>query len=325
MRQISFAEALNEALREEMRREPCIFVMGEDVGRMGGLFKVTKGLLEEFGADRVIDTPISEAAIAGAGVGSALVGARPVIEFQFLDFITLGMDQIVNHAAKLRYMTGGTVAVPLVLRAPVCGGVGLGAQHSQSLEAWFVHVPGLRVVMPSTPADAKGLLKSAIRDDNPVLFLEHRLLYSQIGPVPEVDYAIPMGSADVKRIGSDLTIAATGRTVSLSLGAAEKLAEEGIDVEVIDPRTLKPLDTAMILESVRKTNRLVVVNDGWRTCGFAAELMAVVVEECFFELDAPIQRVCSRDVPMPTAPALQKVVMVSEEDILRACRAAVAA
>jgi pyruvate/2-oxoglutarate/acetoin dehydrogenase E1 component len=320
---MSFAEALNQALREEMQKDSCVFVMGEDIGRMGGLFKVTKGLLEEFGEDRVIDTPISEAAIAGAGVGSAMVGARPVIEFQFLDFITLGMDQLVNHAAKLRYMTGGSVSVPLVVRAPICGGVGLGAQHSQSLEAWFAHVPGLKVVMPSTPADAKGLLKSAIRDHNPVLFLEHRLLYAQTGPVPEDDFAIGIGLADVKRIGKDLTIAATGRTVPLSLAAAEKLAGEGIDVEVIDPRTIKPLDKTTIVNSVKKTNRLVVVSDGWRTCGYAAEVMAMVVEECFFDLDAPIQRVCGKDVPMPVAPALQRAVMVSEEDILRACRVAV--
>jgi pyruvate dehydrogenase E1 component beta subunit len=323
MIQMSFAEALNQALQEEMRRDSCVFVMGEDIGRMGGLFKVTKGLLEEFGANRVIDSPISEAAIAGAGVGSALVGARPVIEFQFLDFITLAMDQVVNHAAKLRYMTGGSVSVPLVIRAPVCGGVGLGAQHSQSLEAWFVHVPGLKVVMPSTPADAKGLLKSAIQDPNPVIFLEHRLLYGQTGPVPEADFSIPIGSADVKRSGKDLTIAATGRTVPLSLAAAEKLAGEGIDVEVIDPRTIKPLDTATIVNSVKKTNRLVVVSDGWRTGGYAAEIMAVVIEECFFDLDAPIQRVCGKDVPMPAAAALQKAAMVSENDILTACRIAV--
>lgn len=323
MRQTSFAEALNQALREEMRKDSCVFVMGEDIGRMGGLFNVTKGLLEEFGVDRVIDTPISEAAIAGAGVGSALVGARPVIEFQFLDFITLAMDQVVNHAAKLRYMTGGSVSVPLVLRAPVCGGVGLGAQHSQSLEAWFVHVPGLKVVMPSTPADAKGLLKSAIRDDNPVLFLEHRLLYAQTGPVPEADVSISIGLADVKRTGKDVTIVATGRTVPLSLSVAEKLAREGIDAEVVDPRTIKPLDKATIVNSVKKTNRLVVVSDGWRTCGYAAEVMAMVVEECFFDLDAPIQRVCGKDVPMPVAPALQRAAMVSEEDILGACRVAV--
>jgi len=326
MKTISYVEALNEALKEEMRRDALVFVMGEDVGKMGGLFKVTQGLWEEFGPQRVIDTPISEAAIAGAGVGSALVGARPVIEFQFLDFITIAMDQIVNHAAKLRYMTGGMVSVPLVVRAPVCGGIGLGAQHSQSLEAWFAHVPGLKVVMPSTPADAKGLLKSAIRDDNPVLFLEHRLLYAQSGSVPEdIEYFVPLGLADVKRFGTDITVVATGRTLLLALTAASILAPEGIEIEVIDPRTLKPLDTATIVQSVKKTNRLVIVNDGWRTCGYAAELMAVMMEECFFDLDAPIQRVCTKDVPMPVAPSLQNAVMVSEEDIATACRAVLTA
>ena len=323
-REISYVEALNEALREEMRKDPLVFVMGEDVGKLGGLFRVTKGLLEEFGPQRVIDTPISEAAIAGGGVGSALVGARPVIEFQFLDFITIAMDQIVNHAAKLRYMSGGSVSIPLVIRAPVCAGVSLGAQHSQSLEAWFVHVPGLKVVMPSDAADAKGLLKSAIRDDNPVLFLEHRLLYSQVGPVQEDEFLVPLGSAAVKRSGKDLTIVATGRTVSVSLAAAGKLSQEGIEVEVIDPRTLKPLDTASIFRSVRKTNRLVVVSDGWRTCGYAAELMACVSEECFFDLDAPIQRVCTKDAPMPMAPSLQQAVMVSEAEVVSACRRAMA-
>jgi pyruvate dehydrogenase E1 component beta subunit len=305
-----------------MRRDALVFVMGEDVGKMGGLFKVTRGLLEEFGSHRVIDTPISEAAIAGAGVGSALVGTRPVIEFQFLDFITIAIDQIVNHAAKLRYMTGGMVSQPLVIRAPVGAGIGLGAQHSQSLEAWFVHVPGLKVVMPSTPADAKGLLKSAIRDDNPVLFLEHRLLYAQTGPVHEdSEYSVPLGIADVKRDGTDITVVATGRTVQLALSAASVLSAEGIQIEVIDPRTLKPLDTATISKSVKKTNRLVIVNDGWRTCGYAAELMAVMMEECFFDLDAPIQRVCTKDASMPVATALQKAVMVSEGDITTACRA----
>jgi pyruvate/2-oxoglutarate/acetoin dehydrogenase E1 component len=324
-RTISYLEALNEALKEEMRRDALVFAMGEDVGRMGGLFKVTQGLLEEFGAQRVIDTPISEAAIAGAGVGAALVGTRPVIELQFIDFITIAMDQIVNHAAKLRYMTGGMVSVPLVVRAPICGGIGLGAQHSQSLEAWLVHVPGLKVVMPSTPADAKGLLKSSIRDGNPVLFLEHRLLYAQTGPVPDdPDYLVPLGVADVKRTGSDITVIATGRTVPLALAAATTLAPEGVEIEVIDPRTLKPLDTAAIFQSARKTNHVVIVNDGWRTCGYAAELMAVIIEECFFDLEAPIQRVCTKDVPMPVAAALQKAVMVSEEDITIACRAVLA-
>ncbi len=320
----SYADGLNEALREEMTRDPLVFVLGEDVGGMGGLFSVTKGLLGEFGPQRVIDTPISEAAIAGAGVGSALVGARPVIEFQFQDFITIAMDQIVNHAAKLRYMSGGMVSIPLVIRAPVCTGVGLGAQHSQSLEAWFVHVPGIKVVMPSDPADAKGLLKSAIRDNNPVIFLESRMLYSTIGPIPSGEHLVPLGSAAIKRAGNDLTIVATGRTVALALSAAQKLSREGFEADVIDPRTLKPLDSATILQSVRKTNRLVVVSDGSRTCGYAAEIMAGVIEDCFFELDAPPQRVCTRDVPMPVAPSLQKAVMVSEEKILSACRTTLA-
>ena len=322
---MSFVEALNEALKEEMRRDSSVFVMGEDVGRMGGLFKVTKGLLEEFGAQRVMDTPISEAALAGAGVGSALAGARPVVEFQFMDFTGLAMDQIANHAAKLRYMTGGMISVPLVMRAPICGGVGLGAQHSQSLEAWFAHVPGLKVVMPSTASDAKGLLKSAIRDPNPVLFLEHRLLYAQTGPVPEGEHLLPLSSARVMRTGKDITVIATGRTVPLSLAAAEKLFGEGVEVEVVDPRTLSPADTATLFRSVKKTNRLVVVSDGWRTCGYAAEVVALVAEECFYDLEAPIQRVCAPDVPMPVASKLQKAVMVNEEDILGACRKVLAA
>src|SRR4051812_39930514 len=275
-RELSFGGALNEALKEEMRRDPNVFLLGEDVGRLGGLFKVTAGLLQEFGSARVIDSPISEAAIAGAGIGAAMVGLRPVIEFQFMDFMTIAMDQIVNHAAKIRYMTGGQVSVPLVIRTPVCGGVSLGAQHSQSLEAWFAHIPGLKVVMPSSPADAKGLLKSAIRDDNPVLFLEHRLLYAQSGPVPVEDYVVPLGCADVKRAGDDMTVVATGRTVNLALAAAAKLAAEGIAIEVVEPRTLKPLDSAVIERSVKKTNRAVVVSDGSRTCGYGAELAATI-------------------------------------------------
>jgi len=279
----TFVEALNQALREEMQRDSNVFTLGEDVGRMGGLFKVTQGLLETFGPDRVIDTPISEAALAGAGIGAALVGLRPVVEFQFVDFITIAMDQIVNHAAKLRYMSGGAVTVPIVFRAPVCAGVSLGAQHSQSLEAWFVHVPGLKVVMPSTPDDAKGLLKSAIRDENPVVFLEHRLLYGQTGPIGDEESVIPLGRADVKRRGNDITLVATGRTVALALNAAERLAAEGMHAEVIDPRTLKPLDRDTIFESVRKTSRAVVITDACRTCGFGSELAATISGECFFD------------------------------------------
>ena len=319
-REISFGRALNEALSEEMRRDSRVFILGEDVGRLGGLFKVTDGLLHEFGSDRVIDTPISEAAIAGAGLGSALVGMRPVIEFQFMDFMTIAMDQIVNHAAKIRYMTGGQASAPMVIRAPICGGVNLGAQHSQSLEAWFVHIPGLKVVMPSAPVDAKGLLKSAIRDDNPVLFLEHRLLYGQTGPVPSEEYLIPLTSGAIKRSGTDMTVVATGRTVNLALTAAEKLAAEGIEIEVVDPRTLKPLDASVIERSIKKTSRAVILSDGNRMCGYGAELAATIAESCFFDLDAPIKMICGRDVPMPVAPVLQKTVMISEEDLLQTCR-----
>jgi len=319
MRTLSFVEALNQALKEEMRRDPLVFVLGEDIGRMGGLFGVTAGLSDEFGPHRVIDTPISEAAIAGAGIGAALAGTRPVIEFQFLDFIMIAMDQIINHAAQYRYMTNGMVSVPLVIRAPVCGGIGLGAQHSKSLEAWFVHVPGIKVVMPSSSADAKGLFKSAVRDGNPVLFLEHRLLYAQTGPVPDEEYLVPLGVSDIKKTGTHITVVATGRTVSMTLKVAEKLSEKGIEIEVIDPRTLKPLDRSSISQSVAKTHRVVVVNEGWCTGGFAAEIMAAVMEDCFWELEAPIKRVCNKDVPMPVASTLEKSVMVSEEDILNAC------
>ncbi len=320
-REISFGRALNEALREEMRRDSRVFVLGEDVGRLGGLFKVTEGLMQEFGKDRVIDTPISEAAIAGAGLGAALVGMRPVIEFQFMDFMTIAMDQIVNHAAKIRYMTGGQASAPMVIRAPVCGGVNLGAQHSQSLEAWFVHIPGLKVVMPSSPADAKGLLKSAIRDDNPVSVSGAQAALCADGPVPAEEYLVPLTNSAIKREGADMTVIATGRTVNLALTAAEKLAAEGIEIEVVDPRTLKPLDAGIIQRSIKKTNRAVIVSDGNRLCGYGAELAATIAESCFFDLDTPVKMVCGRDVPMPVAPILQRTVMISEEDLLQTCRA----
>lgn len=317
-RQITYAEALNEALREEMTRDPSVFVLGEDVANIGGLFDVTKGLLAEFGPRRVIDTPISEAAIAGAGIGGALIGARPVIEFQFADFMTIGMDQLINHAAKIRYMTGGQAKVPLVVRAPICAGIGMGAQHSQSLESWFVHVPGLIVVMPATPAAAKGLLKSAIRNDNPVIFFENRLLYSMKGPVPVDAGCLPLGQAQIHRAGRDVTIVATGRMVSLALTAAEKLSATGVDVEVVDPQTLKPLDTETILNSVAKTGRLVIVNEGSRSCGFAAEVAAIVAELGLDYLDGPIQRVTARDVPAPVAKELEERVLPGVPDILAA-------
>ena len=323
-RQITYAEALNEALREEMQRDQSVFVLGEDVAKIGGLFNVTKGLLDDFGSQRVIDTPISEAAIAGAGIGGALVGARPVIEFQFNDFMTIAMDQIVNHAAKIRYMTGGQARVPVVIRAPICTGIGMGAQHSQSLESWFVHVPGLIVIMPSTPHAAKGLLKSAIRNDNPVIFLESRHIYAVKGDVPDGELLLPIGAAAVRREGGDVTLVATGRMVSLALSAAKKLDEEGVTAEVIDPQTLKPLDTDTIAASVKKTNRLVVVNEGCRTCGFAAEVVATMSELAFDDLDAPIERVATHDVPMPVSRALESEILPDEQDIIDAARRTVA-
>lgn len=320
MRRVSYAQALNEALHEEMSRDSSTLVIGEDIAFMGGLFQVTQGLLAKFGAGRVIDSPISEAAIAGAGVGAALVGARPIVEFQFSDFMTIAMDQIVNHAAKMRYMTGGQASVPAVMRAPICTGINMGAQHSQSLEAWFVHVPGLIVIMPSTPYAAKGLLKAAIRDDNPVVFLEHRLLYSTVGDVPEEEYILPIGKAAVLREGTDATIVATGRMVGMALTAAEKLSREGIEVEVVDPQTLKPLDTETILKSVQKTTRLVVVNEGCRTCGFAAEVAATIAELAIYDLSASIQRVTARDVPMPVSRGLESELLPNEEAIIAAVR-----
>lgn len=317
-RTITYSEALNEALHEEMQRDANVFVLGEDIAVLGGLFQVTKDLLDKYGPERVIDTPISEAAIAGAGIGAALVGARPVIEFQFNDFMTIAMDQIVNHAAKLRYMTGGQATVPLVMRAAVCSGIGMGAQHSQSLEAWFAHVPGLIVVMPSNPYAAKGLLKSAIRNSNPVVFLESRLLYATKGEVPQEEYLLDIPGAVVVREGGDLTIVATGRMVGVATSAAEELGRDGTEVEIIDPQTLKPLDTETIIESVKKTGRLVIVNEGSRSCGYAAEIAAMVSEQALDFLDAPIERVTSKDVPMPVAKVLEKEVLPGRDDVVAA-------
>jgi 2-oxoisovalerate dehydrogenase E1 component len=320
-RELSFPEALNEALDQEMARDDRVFVMGEDVGDTGGIFTVTKGLKDKFGGERVRDTPISEATFVGCGVGAAIAGMRPVVEIQIFDFIALTMDMLVNQAAKFRYMLGGGPTVPLVVRGPQGGGIRMAAQHSQSLEAWFTHVPGLVVVAPSTPYDAKGLLVSAIRDDNPVIFLETKLSYVGAGgPVPEELYAIPIGKADVKRQGADVTVLATLAMVPRALTAATQLAREGIDVEVVDPRTLRPLDEETILESVRKTNRLVIVHEAWRTGGFGAEVAAMVVEKGFDYLDAPIQRVGARDVPMPYNDGLEVEVIPSIERIANAIR-----
>jgi len=320
MREITYREAVREALREEMRRDPSVFLLGEDIAEFGGSYKVTQGLLEEFGHERVRNTPISEAAIVGAALGAALVGMRPVAEIMYVDFMGIAMDQIVNQMAKIRYMFGGKARAPVVIRTQQGTGRSSAAQHAQSLEAWFVHVPGLKVVQPSTPYDAKGLLKASIRDDNPVIFLEHKLLYAEKGPVPEEEYVIPLGKADVKRPGKDVTVVATSRMVLKALNAARDLEQEGIDIEVVDPRTLSPLDEGTILESVKKTGKLVVVHEAVRRCGFGAEVAATVAEKAFDYLDAPIKRVTALDTPMPFNPKLEAFVVPDEDRIKRAVR-----
>lgn len=318
VRELTMSEALNEALTEEMERDAGVFVVGEDIATMGGLFQVTSGLLERFGAQRVIDAPISEAAQAGAAVGAALVGCRPVVELQIADFVSLVMDQVVNHAGKWRYMSGGRVTVPFVLRGAVSSGIGMGAQHSQTLEAWFVHAPGLVVIMPSTPYDAKGLLKAAIRDDNPVVFLEKRLLYNRPGPVPTDDYVVPIGVADVKREGGDVTVVTYAQGVHLALQAARQLARDGVEVEVVDLRTLKPFDMETVASSVRKTGRLVAVTEAARAASMASEIVARVTDEVFDSLKAPPVRVAAQDTPMPYAAPLERAVLPQVDDVVDA-------
>jgi len=320
-RTLSFVDALNEALHQEMAQDERVFLMGEDVGLTGGLFQVSRGLMDRFGEARVRDTPISEATFVGCGVGAAIAGMRPIVELQIFDFVALTMDMLVNQAAKFRFMLGGKPTVPLVIRGPQGGGIRLAAQHSQSLEAWFTHVPGLVVVAPSTAYDAKGLLVAAIRDDNPVVFLEQKLLYlTQSGPVPEELYAIPLGKADVKREGTDVTIVATLGMVPRALGAAVVLEREGISVEVVDPRTLQPLDEETILASVRKTNRLLVVHEAWVKGGFGAEVAAMVVDKAFDYLDAPIARLGAPHTPMPYNDRLELEVIPSQDRIVAAVR-----
>ena len=319
-RELTMAEALNEALHGEMQRDARVFVMGEDVGLIGGIFGVTRGLREKFGEDRVRDTPISEATFLGAGVGAAIAGLRPVVEIQIFDFVAMTMDQIVNQAAKFRYMLGGRPTVPLVIRGPQGGGIRLAAQHSQSLEAWFVHVPGLVVVAPSTPYDAKGLLAASIREDNPVIFLEHKALYAVKGPVPAPPYALPLGKADVKRAGRDVTLVATLAMVARALAAAAELEKDGISVEVIDPRTLVPLDEATILASVARTGRLVIAHEAVKRGGWGAELAALVSERALDALDAPIVRVAARNVPMPYNDSLERATIPTQQDIAAAVR-----
>jgi pyruvate dehydrogenase E1 component beta subunit len=320
-REITYLEAVREAMVQEMRLDSTVFVMGEDVGVYGGAFGVTRGMLEEFGPERVRDTPISEAAIAGAAAGAAIMGMRPIFEIMFMDFVAISMNQLVNQAAKMRFMFGGKVSVPLVMRAPAGSGTGAAAQHSQSLESWFVAAPGLKVVAPSTPYDAKGLLVAAIRDNNPVVFMEHKLLYRTKGVVPEEPYCVPLGSAEVKREGRDLTIIAVSVMAPRALEAAEILAGEGIDVEVVDPRTLKPLDTQTLNDSVSKTGRALIVHEAPVTGGFGGELAAVIAGgDAFDRLDAPIRRLAGRDVPIPYNRALERAAVPQVEDIVAAAR-----
>lgn len=323
-RSIMYREALREALREEMLRDSRVFLIGEDIADpFGGSNKVTLTLSTEFGRDRVRCTPIAESAIIGAAAGAALTGMRPVAEIMYIDFMTLAMDQIVNQVAKLRYMSGGQVSVPLVIRCQSGAGRSSGAQHSQSLEVWFAHVPGLKVVMPSNPYDAKGLLKAAIRDDDPVIFIEHRMLYTEKGPVPEEEYAVPLGQAAIKRAGTDATVIALSRLVGTALRAAEMLESEGISLEVIDPRTLVPFDRETILASVGRTHRVVIAHEACERAGFGAEIAAWLACDAFDLLDTPIVRVATPNVPIPFAPILERAVVPDEEDIVRAVRSLV--
>ena len=320
MPELTYADALREALREEMLRDPRVVLMGEEIGVFEGVYKVTRGLLKEFGPERVRDTPISEAAIAGAAVGAALGGLKPVAEIMYMDFLTICLDQIATNAAKMHFMSGGKLRVPFVLRTQYSLGRVHGAQHSQFFPSIFFQVPGLKVVLPSTPYDAKGLLKAAIREDNPVVFIESGMLYRIKGPVPDGEYVVPLGQCDVKKTGSDITIVAVSRTVTEALAAAMKLEEQGITADVIDPRTIQPLDLATILESVRKTGRLIIASDDVKCGGIGSEIAAQVVEEAFDSLDAPILRVASPDMPIPFSPTLEQAYMPNAQKIFEAAK-----
>jgi pyruvate dehydrogenase E1 component beta subunit len=321
MREITYAQAVREAMSEEMRRDPKVFLLGEDVGVYGGAFGVSAGMVQEFGEERVRDTPISEAAITGCAVGAAISGMRPIVEIMFSDFLTIAMDQLANQAAKVRYQFGGQASVPMVLRTPGGSGTGAAAQHSQSVEAWVCNVPGLKVVIPSTPYDAKGLLKSAIRDDNPVVFIEQKLLYRTKGPVPEEEYSVPLGSADVKRAGRDLTIVTYGRMVQRSLEVAAELAREGIELEVVDIRSLRPLDTATLIASARRTGRVLVVHEAPQFGGFGGEIASAIGDsEAFYYLDAPIRRLGAMETPVPYNRHLEAHVVPTAERITAAAR-----
>ena len=317
---ITYREALNQALREELRRDPKVFLMGEEIGLYQGAYKVTQGLLEEFGPKRVVDTPISEAGFCGVGIGAAMAGLRPVVEFMTFNFAIVALDQIVNHAAKILYMSGGQYPIPMVIRGPGGPGAQVAAQHSQSMEAYFYHVPGLKVVRPATPRDAKGLLKSAIRDDNPVIFIESELLYNLKGEVPDEEYVIPLGLAEVKREGTDATLIAYSRQLHLALEAAEDLAQEGISVEVIDPRTLRPMDKRTMLESVRKTHHAIVLEAGAGFAGMGSEIAAFIQEEAFDHLDHPVERVTGANAPMPYARNLELAKTPNKERVIAAVR-----
>jgi pyruvate dehydrogenase E1 component beta subunit len=321
LREATFAQAIREALAEEMRRDSRVCIMGEDVAEAGTPFKVLSGLVEEFGRERVVDTPISEAGFTGIGVGAAMTGLRPVVDIMFGDFLTLTMDQLVNQAAKVHYMSGGKWKVPMVLRTTLGATRRSAAQHSQSLHAWFSHIPGLKVVLPSTPYDAKGLLKTAIRDDNPVIFFEDKMMYRLKGPVPAEEYTIPLGVADVKRVGSDITLVATSSMVQVALGAAALLEPAGISAEVVDPRTTWPLDEKTLVDSVKKTSRAIVLDEGYERFGVTAEIASVIAEGAFYDLDAPVKRMGAMHVPIPFSPPLEDVTVPTEQSVFETARA----
>ena len=320
-RELTLAQAVREALAEEMRRDSRVFILGEDIAEAGHPFKVLTGLLEEFGPERVLDTPISEAGFTGVAVGAAMTGLRPVVDIMFGDFVTLIMDQMVNQAAKVHYMSGGKWRVPMVLRTTLGATRRSAAQHSQSLHAWFCHIPGLKVVLPSTPYDAKGLLKTAIRDENPVAFFEDKMMYRLKGPVPDEEYTIPLGAADIKREGTDITIVATSSMVQVALGAAKLLEEAAISAEVIDPRTLWPLDEKTLINSARKTSRVIVMDEGYGRYGVAAEIASVISEGAFFDLEAPVKRLGAMHVPIPFSPPLEDATVPTEQSVFEAARA----
>lgn len=322
MPEITYREAIHDAMVEEMRRDPSVFLIGEDIGTYGGAFGVSQGMLEEFGPERVVETPIAELGITGAAAGAAMVGMRPIAEMMFSDFVLLAMEALANQAAKARFMFGGKATVPMVLRLPGGSGTGAAAQHSQSLESLLIHIPGIKVVMPSTPYDAKGLLISAIRDQNPVCFVEHKLLYKSKGEVPEGEYTIPIGVGEIKRPGTDLTVVSTGIMLHRCLSVADRLAQEGLEVEVLDPRTLRPLDTEMITASVKKTGKLLVVHEAVKTGGWAGEVIATVSEsDAFNYLDAPMRRLAGKDVPIPYNRLLEEAAVPQEADIEAEMRA----